>query len=155
MAGCIWTIVKVLWYIVREIFRKVCRKEREPDYSPDIVLVTGAAKGLGRALASQFAEYGATLVLWDVNEEALRSLCEELNEKNQEAFAYVVDCSKREEVYRAAEKVREEVGDVSVLVNNAGVLSARNFLDLTDEQIEKTFNVNTLGYIWVSVLGHI
>ena len=143
--------MKIFLYFVRETFRKLCGKQSEPDFSPDVVLVTGAAKGLGRALAKQFAEYGATVVLWDVDEEGLRSLCEELNAKNREAFAYVVDCSKREEVYRTAEKVREEVGNVAVLVNNAAVLAGKSFLDLTDEEIEKTFSLNTLGYIWVSV----
>ena len=54
-------------------------------------------------------------------------------------------------MYRTAEKVREEVGNVAVLVNNAAVLPAKSFLDLSDEEIERTFNVNVLGYIWVSV----
>ena len=150
MAGCVWTLVKILLYFVREAYRKLCGKQPQPDYSPDIVLVTGAAKGIGRALATQFSEYGATVVVWDVDEEGLRSLSEELSAKNREVFSYVVDCSKREEIYRAAEKVREEVGNVAVVVNNAAILSGKNFLDLTDEEIEKSFSLNTLGYIWVS-----
>ena len=143
--------MEIFLYFVRGVFGKLCGKRTPPDYSPDIVLVTGASKGVGRALAKQFAQYGATIVAWDVDEEGLRSLCEELNAKNGDCFAYVVDCSKRDDVYRAAERVREDVGNVAVLVCSAAVLPAKSFLDLTDEEIERTFSVNTLGYMWVSI----
>jgi short-subunit dehydrogenase len=77
-------------------------------------------------------------------------VAEEVREKGREAHSYVVDCSKREEVYRVAGLVRDEVGDVAVLINNAGVFFLGNYVsgELSDEQIEKTFSVNALAHYW-------
>ena len=77
----------------------------------------------------------------------------EIREKGRDAHSYVVDCSKKEEVYRAAKQVREEVGDVAVLVNNAGIVTGRKFLETKDESIERTFAVNTLAHFWVRAPG--
>lgn len=46
-------------------------------------------------------------------------------------------------------KVKKEVGDVDILVNNAGIVSGKSLLELTDEQIEKTFEVNVMAHFWV------
>lgn len=121
-----------------------------PDFSADVCLVTGAAQGLGRELALKFAECGATLVLWDINEEKVFSVAEEVRAIGSEAFAYVCDCSNRDDVYRVAERVKREVGDVAILVNNAGVARGKKLLEMSDADIEKTFKVNTLSHYWVS-----
>ena len=76
--------------------------------------------------------------------------CSQLTSQGHEAFAYVVDCSKREEVYQAAEKVKEEVGNVSVLVNNAGTMAGKSILEFDDEDIERTIGINLLAHFWVS-----
>ena len=127
-------------------------RPRPPDLSADVCLVTGAAQGLGRHLALQLAaECGATLVLWDVDEEKVRAVETEIRASGGAAHAYVVDCAEREEVYRAADRVREEVGDVAVLVNNAGVPGYRGGFvngELGDETILRTFSVNALAHFW-------
>ncbi|XP_010708024.1 estradiol 17-beta-dehydrogenase 11-like [Meleagris gallopavo] len=63
---------------------------------------------------------------------------------------FVVDCSKREEIYSAAEKVKKDIGDVSILVNNAGVITAADLLSTQDHQIEKMFDINILAHIWTT-----
>lgn len=148
-------LFKALFYTVIGLFRAIlpsCRSKL-PDLSADVCLVTGAAQGLGRQLALKFAECGATMVLWDINEEKVFSVAEEVRALGNEAFAYVCDCSNREEVYRVAERVRREVGDVAILVNNAGVVSGKRLLENSDANIEKTFQVNTLAHYWVSPLN--
>lgn len=148
--------LKALFYTVIGLFRAIlpsCGRSKLPDFSADVCLVTGAAQGLGRQLALKFAECGATLVLWDINEEKVFSVAEEVRALGNEAFAYVCDCSKREEVYRVAERVKQEVGDVAILVNNAGVVSGKRLLENSDANIEKTFQVNTLAHYWVSPLN--
>ncbi len=90
------------------------------------------------------------MVLWDINESKLLETCSELTSQNYEAFSYVVDCSKKDEVYRAAEKVKEEVGNVSILVNNAGTMAGKSILEFDDEDIEKTIGINILAHFWVS-----
>ena len=129
-----------------------CRRSRYPDLSGDVCVVTGAGQGLGRHIALQLSECGATLVLWDVNNEAVQAVEKEIRDSGRNAHCYVVDCSKREEVYRAAEQVREEVGDVAVLVNNAAIGFTGSFVkgETKDEQIEKTFSVNILALFWTT-----
>jgi all-trans-retinol dehydrogenase (NAD+) len=146
-------ILAVLWHTlsgsVRALFS--CRtRYKSPDVSSDVCLVTGAGQGLGRQLALQFAKCGATLVLWDIDGRKIGAVAEEIKKEGGAAHPYVVDCSKREEVYRMAGRVKEEVGNVAVLVNNAGIAPEKAFVngDLKDEEIEKTYAVNALALYW-------
>lgn len=120
------------------------------DYGDEICLITGAAQGLGKQLALEFAERNAVLVLWDIQEEKLKAVANDIKDMGNEVYHYVCDCSKREDIYRVAALVKKEVGSVSILVNNAGILNVRALLDADDEEIEETFKVNTLAHFWVS-----
>ena len=106
-------------------------------------------------MALQFAKCGATLVLWDIDGGKIGAVAEEIRGEGGAAHPYVVDCSKREDVYRAAGRVREEVGDVAVLVNNAGIAPEKAFIngELKDEEIERTYAVNALALYWVSAVS--
>lgn len=75
---------------------------------------------------------------------------EELPVFQPRVYTYVCDVSKRESVYATAEQVRREVGDVTFLVNNAGVVSGRHLLECPDELIERTMMVNCHAHFWVS-----
>ncbi len=66
-------------------------------------------------------------------------------------YSYVCDVSKRESVYSTAEKVRKEVGNIDLLINNAGVVSGRHLLECPDELIERTMMVNCHAHFWVSI----
>ena len=150
---CLQLVWSSLWSAICALFSCFWPfRSRPPDLSADICLVTGAAQGLGRQLALQLAtEWGATLVLWDIDEEKVRAVEREIRDAGGTAYAYVVDCSEREAVYNAAECVRNEVGDVAVLINNAGVGGFHGSLvdgDLKDETIVKTFSVNALAHFW-------
>ncbi|KAF6101038.1 short chain dehydrogenase/reductase family 16C member 5 [Phyllostomus discolor] len=115
----------------------------------EIILVTGAGSGLGRLLALKFARLRAVLVLWDVNEEGneeTRRMAQD--EGATRAYAYTCDCSRKEEVYRLADQVKKEVGDVSILINNAGIVTGRKFLNCPDELMEKSFDVNFKAHLW-------
>ena len=116
--------------------------------------VYSISQGLGRQLSLQLAQCGATLVLWDIDGEKTAAVVEEIRANGGAAYAYVVDCSKKEEVYRAAARVRDEVGQVAVLVNNAGIAPEKAFIngELTDSEIERTYAVNILALYWVSQL---
>ena len=103
------------------------------------ILVTGAGSGLGRRMSIKMADMGARMVLWDINREAVDKVRDEIATASAEPpFADVCDVSNRHEVYAAAERVKSEVGPVDVLVNNAGIVSGRDFLECSDEQIERT-----------------
>ncbi|NXU54661.1 DHB11 dehydrogenase, partial [Turnix velox] len=79
--------------------------------------------------------------------EATAAECQKLGATVQ---AFVVDCSKREEIYSTAEKVKKTIGDVSILVNNAGVITTADLLSTQDQQIEKMFDVNILAHMWTT-----
>ncbi|XP_007531587.1 epidermal retinol dehydrogenase 2 [Erinaceus europaeus] len=115
----------------------------------EIVLITGAGSGLGRLLALQFSRLGSVLVLWDINTEGNAETCKMAQEAGaRRVFAYTCDCSKREDIYRVAEQVKKEVGDVSILINNAGIVTGRSFLQCPDDLMEKSFDVNFKAHLW-------
>ncbi|NXJ11434.1 RDHE2 dehydrogenase, partial [Odontophorus gujanensis] len=123
--------------------------KRKKNVSGEIVLITGAGSGIGRLLSVKFAKLGATLVLWDINQDGLketRSLAEENGAVR--VHSYICDCSKRQEVYRVADQVKKEVGDVSILVNNAGIVTGKSFIESPDSLVEKTMEVNVMAHCW-------
>jgi all-trans-retinol dehydrogenase (NAD+) len=116
-----------------------------------IVLVTGGASGIGRSLAVELARRGAVPVLWDLDEERLAAVVSELQGlSGGKAYGYVCDVRDPGAVYETAGRVRQEVGDVEVLVNNAGIVSGARLLDIPDEAIRRTFEVNVLALFWVT-----
>jgi len=77
-----------------------CCWSTKPDFRADICLITGAGQGLGRELALRFAATGATMVLWDVNQETLQAVEEEITKMGNEVFTGVVDCGNRNQVWK-------------------------------------------------------
>ncbi|XP_065175592.1 epidermal retinol dehydrogenase 2-like [Sycon ciliatum] len=120
------------------------------DVAGEVVLITGGGMGMGRLMAIQFAKLNASIVIWDVNKNAMDSVVAEIKSsgKNTQIFSYVVDVSKRQEVFDAAEKVRQEVGDVTILINNAGLVNGTNLLNTPDERIQLLMDVNTTSHLW-------
>lgn len=129
---------------------------RFKDVSQDIVLVTGGASGLGRLFALKFAKLGARVIIWDLNLAGLEEtakMVEELRSKRDNVGSchyYQVDISDRNKVYATAERIKQEIGTVSIVINNAGIVTGKRFLDCNDSMIVKTFEVNTLSHFWVS-----
>ncbi|KAG9278818.1 epidermal retinol dehydrogenase 2-like [Astyanax mexicanus] len=115
----------------------------------ETVLITGAGSGIGRLLAVEFAGMDVTVVLWDINVEGLKETARAMKEKGASRVHYYrTDCSDRAEVYRVADQVKREVGDVTILVNNAGIVTGKKFMDSPDSLIEKTFQINTMAHFW-------
>lgn len=115
------------------------------------ILVTGAASGLGRGMSILMAERGGRLVLWDIDAAGLEKTAATIRERGgKEPSRHVVNLTARDQIYAAAQKVRDEVGPIDVVVNNAGVVSGRPFLECSDEQIERTMAVNTMALFWTA-----
>ena len=105
--------------------------------------------GLGKEMAINFARHGAkSIVLWDVNEEALARAKQDLQSTQVNVYTYLVDVTDRTRVYSQADKVKQEVGKVTFLVNNAGIVSGKMLCDISDQMIEKTFAVNAISHYW-------
>jgi all-trans-retinol dehydrogenase (NAD+) len=114
------------------------------------VLITGAALGMGRLLAEYLAKDGANLALWDINEEKLSEAKEELSKLGVKVWTHVIDITDRDKVYETAKKVKEDAGQIDVLVNNAGIVRGGLFLDVPDEHHVRTMEVNIISYFFVT-----
>ena len=114
------------------------------------VLITGAAQGIGRAMAIAFAGKGATLLLTDINEELLEVTRQTIEDQGGRAHAWLADVSDHESVRRLRDNIIESVGHVDVLVNNAGVVFGGSFLEVPLEKHKLTFEVNSLGLTYVT-----
>lgn len=113
------------------------------------VLITGGASGIGRRLALGAARQRARVVLWDLDQEAMNRTLEELRQTgSEEPCGYCCNVADRNQVYETAESVSREVGRVDILINNAGYVSGKRFLDCSDEQVQRTVEVNTLAHFW-------
>ncbi|MCB9766079.1 MAG: SDR family oxidoreductase [Alphaproteobacteria bacterium] len=112
-----------------------------------VALITGGAAGIGACMARELAARGARVVLWDLDGQRAQATAREIG---HDARAYACDVSDRGQVARVAARVKEEVGPVDLLINNAGVVSGKPLLELSDEDIERTFGVNTLALFWVT-----
>lgn len=112
------------------------------------VLITGAARGLGRQLAVQAADRGARIVAWDLDRDGLDRLAAELGDAL--VVGTVVDVTDRASVAAGVDAVPGQAAGVDVVVNNAGVVSGARLVDLQPDQIQRTFAVNTLALYWVT-----
>lgn len=112
-------------------------------------MITGGACGFGRLYALEFTKRGATVVLWDINVDGAKAVAEECTSLGGKAVAYKVNVASSEDVYKAAADVTKDVGDVTILVNNAGVVNGTTLLDTPDKLLHRTIDVNVKAAMWV------
>ena len=111
-----------------------------------IALVTGSSRGIGRAIARELAREGWKVCInYRVRRDCAESLLEEISAFGGEAMIYGADVSRRQEVNAMVAAVKEKWGEVSLLVNNAGVAGQALFQDVTDELWHRYFSVNVDG----------
>ncbi|XP_061114524.1 short-chain dehydrogenase/reductase 3-like [Conger conger] len=142
--------IQIVYYILKASVCLLLPSKRK-DLSGEVVLITGGGRGIGRHLAKEFAKQGAKkVILWGRTEKCLKQTCEEISLAGTECHYFICDVANREEVYQQAKVVREKVGDVSVLVNNAAVVHGKSLLDSDDDALLKSQHVNTLGQFWTT-----
>lgn len=122
------------------------RAERLLSLRAQTVLVTGGGSGIGRLLALGAAQRSAAhIVVWDINEPAAIRTVEEIRDLGVDASYDVVDLASDESVDEAGQAVRERIGGIDFLINNAGVVTGKDFLEQNHDDVERTFQVNTLA----------
>jgi 2-deoxy-D-gluconate 3-dehydrogenase len=107
-----------------------------------IALITGASKGIGRAIALAMADVGADIIATARTEEELIELCEEIRKKGRRAEYIVADLRSTEEAKAMAQRALEIFGRVDILVNNAGVSYPQPALETTEDRWDETFQIN-------------
>ncbi|KAG7478405.1 hypothetical protein MATL_G00080740 [Megalops atlanticus] len=142
--------VQIIFYTLKALFRMLLPSKRR-DLRGEVVLITGGGRGIGRHLAREFAAQGAhKLILWGRTEKCLKETCEEISLSGTECHYFLCDVGNREEVYQQAKLVREKVGDVTILVNNAAVVHGKSLMDSDDDALLKSQHINTLGQFWTT-----
>nr|XP_058954947.1 epidermal retinol dehydrogenase 2-like [Pocillopora verrucosa] len=139
----------ILWHFLKSFIQIFFPPPRK-DVRGEIIFLTGAGSGIGRMMALKFAKLGATIVCVDINQMANDSTVQEIKDQGLSAYGYKCDCSSREDIYRVAELVKNDVGDVTILINNAGIVSGKKFLETEDWMIQKTMEVNTMAHFWTN-----
>ncbi|XP_075981083.1 17-beta-hydroxysteroid dehydrogenase 13-like [Anticarsia gemmatalis] len=115
----------------------------------ETVLITGAAGGIGRELALQFAELGATVICWDKDARRNNAVVDEIRLKDGESYGFTIDLAEREQVICVATQMRRQQTEVSMVVSNAGASFCAPINHLRQESIAKLIEINLLAHFWV------
>ena len=110
-----------------------------------VALVTGAAQGIGRAIALLLAKQGADLVISDINLEKAQETAREIEEMGRRALAIKVNVADLSEVEGMVETILQQFGRIDILVNNAGITRDRLILRMTEEDWDAVLDVNLKG----------
>ena len=110
-----------------------------------VALVTGAAAGIGAACSKRLAQDGIAVGVLDLDKERCAGTVQAIRDAGGKAIALGADVAKRADVFAAVEELREAMGPVSILVNNAGVTDFTPFEDITDELWDFVYAVNVRG----------
>jgi NAD(P)-dependent dehydrogenase (short-subunit alcohol dehydrogenase family) len=115
---------------------------------PQVVVITGASGGIGRAAVREFARHGVRLALLARGEEGLEAARREAEELGARAIAIPADVANYEEVERAAARAENELGPIDIWVNVAFTNVFSEFWDVTPEEWRRLTDVTYLGYVW-------
>jgi NAD(P)-dependent dehydrogenase (short-subunit alcohol dehydrogenase family) len=118
------------------------------DLKDKVVVVTGAAGGIGAAICDRYAREGASLILLDIDEAAVKAAADKLKASGVDAEGYRCDVVYEEECTAVLEKVIEQRGGIDVLVNNAGITQRSAFVDTEISVYRKVMEVNFFGSLY-------
>ncbi len=114
------------------------------------IVVTGATKGIGKAIAGKFAAEGFDLALCSRNEKDLKALKSEIKNPESEILIQKCDVSNKKEVKRFADKILKQFGAVDVIVNNAGIFFPGEVISEKDGNLEKLIETNLYSAYYLS-----
>lgn len=107
-----------------------------------IALITGASYGIGFAIATAYADAGATIVFNDIKQELVDKGIAAYKEKGIDAHGYVCDVTNEEQVQAMVAQIKQDVGVIDILVNNAGIIKRIPMCDMTAEQFRQVIDVD-------------
>lgn len=115
-----------------------------------VALITGGSYGIGFAIGTAYAEYGAEICFNDINQELVDKGLAAYKEAGIEAHGYVADVTDEEQVKNMVQTIEEEVGTIDILVNNAGIIKRIPMIEMTVEQWRSVIDVDLNGPFIVS-----
>ena len=126
------------------------------DFTGKTAFITGAARGIGRAITMGFAERGANVIITDILAEKLSQTAKEIEETGARVKSFVLDITKEDDVKNAILESIADFGQIHILVNNAGIYISNDFVTADSSVWKRTFDVNVFGTMYPthSVLPH-
>jgi 3-oxoacyl-[acyl-carrier protein] reductase len=124
-----------------------------PGVQDRVALVTGAAQGIGAAIAHRLAQGGANVGVLDLNIDSARKVADEIKAAGGSAIALEADVSKRDQIQAAVDGVVEMFGGLHILVNNAGVIRDNMLFRMTDDDWSLVMEVHLRGAFLASQLA--
>ena len=115
------------------------------DLKNKVALITGAKRGMGKAHALTLANYGAKVAVTDISQEDCQKVADKIKSQGGEAIALKLDVTNKTEIEEVVEKVVKAFGRLDILVNNAGICQFKPFLELSEEEWDKTLDINLKG----------
>lgn len=113
-------------------------------------LITGAASGIGRAIAIRLASEGANLVLIDINEQGLQEVVDQAKELGIEAISFTCDLRCRDSISNTIDQVLQQTGGVDLLINNAGITYHGNTHDMSDTHWDELMQINLHAQVQIT-----
>lgn len=110
-----------------------------------IAVVTGAGSGIGRAIAVRLAHDGAAVAVWDLKEDGATETAKMITDAGGKAIAIAADAANARTIKEAADRIRKELGPISILVNNAGIAPFTPYMDIADDAWDKVIEINLKG----------
>jgi 2-hydroxycyclohexanecarboxyl-CoA dehydrogenase len=115
-----------------------------------VAIVTGGAQGIGEAIVRRLASEGATVAIMDIQWEKAQQVAEDIVAKSGKALAAKMDIADSQDVKRAVKEVKDRLGQIDILINNAGWDKAAPFVQLSEELWDKIIAVNLRGPITIT-----
>jgi NAD(P)-dependent dehydrogenase (short-subunit alcohol dehydrogenase family) len=115
-----------------------------------VIIVTGAASGIGQATAELFAKQEASLILIDRDQVKLQDLVQKLNRQTNKVVSYCLDVSQSNEVSHMVQACKAAFERIDVLVHAAGICKPAALLDMSDEQWHETLSINLTGAFFLT-----
>lgn len=110
-----------------------------------VAVITGAASGIGRAIAIKLAAQGAQVQVLDLNESAAKAVADEIKSQNFLAQAHACNVAKQAEVKAVAQKIADQHAHIDILVNSAGIAHIGKLETTTEADFDRLFQVNVKG----------
>lgn len=120
------------------------------DLKGKTALITGGSRGLGRAVALALAEEGVNVAITGRNEETLKTVVQEIEQKGVKSAYATFDVTSKTEVYASLEQLQKDFGTFDILVNNAGIAAFGGILEMEDEVWEDIVKTNLFGPYYVT-----
>lgn len=142
-------ILRLIYYLGQSLYKELTPKTKT-SLKGEIVLITGTGHGIGKELALAYAAKGTTVIGWDINTQNNDETFKEIAKLGfKQAYSFKCDITNRDEVLKVAKEVAEKVGNVTILINNAGIMPCHLLEEHTPQEIEKIINLNLTAHFWL------